>query len=165
LPVIIELYPTNEEVMMKKLSLLTLLITAFSLFASTAYPHCQIPCGIYDDEMRLNLIAEDIRTVEKAMHQIKELSRKKDKDLNQIIRWVNNKDKHADRISETVSYYFMAQRITPAFPDDATHKEYIYKLSLLHELMYNAMKAKQTLDHTYVENMRRTLDEFRDAYM
>ncbi|MBD3296000.1 MAG: superoxide dismutase [Candidatus Omnitrophica bacterium] len=150
---------------MKKVSLIAVMLTVCSLFASSAHPHCQIPCGIYDDEMRLELIAEDIHTVEKAMNQIKELSQKKDKDLNQIIRWVNNKDKHADRISETVSYYFMAQRLAPASPGEEAHKEYVYKLSLLHELMYNAMKAKQTLDHTYVENMRRILDKFRAAYM
>ena len=42
---------------------------------SSAYAHCEIPCGIYDDVMRLNMISEHVKTIEKSMGQILELQR------------------------------------------------------------------------------------------
>ena len=130
-------------------------------FAEQAFTHCQIPCGIYDDEMRFDMISEDIDTVEKSMKEVQRLSRDKEKDYNQLIRWVENKDLHSDKIAETVTYYFMAQRIKPAGPGD---KECAKKLSLLHEMLVYSMKAKQTTDLSNVEKMRETLKEFKELY-
>ena len=49
-------------------------ITAFLSFVlirvSPLYPHCEIPCGIYDDHLRSHLIEEHIATIEKGMNQI-----------------------------------------------------------------------------------------------
>lgn len=135
------------------------------LFPLLAFPHCQIPCGIYNDDMRLDMIAEDILTIEKSMNQINHLSEEKDKDLNQIVRWVDNKDTHADRISDTVMYYFLAQRVAPV--EDKNSPEYaLYakKLTLLHELIYYSMKAKQTTDLSYIGKLRAALEGFRKAY-
>ena len=73
------------------------------------------------------------------------------------MRWVNNKDHHADKIADTVTYYFMAQRIKPT-------REDAKKLTLLHRLLYYSMKAKQTTDLSYVEKMRSVLEDFRNAY-
>lgn len=129
------------------------------------FPHCQIPCGIYDDNMRLDMIEEDILTVEKSMKLIRELSKEEKKDYNQIVRWVNNKDTHADKISETISYYFMAQRVVPVGAEDKKeYSLYIKKVELLHKLIYYSMKAKQTTDLSYVEKMRLILKEFRGVY-
>ena len=36
--------------------------------------HCQVPCGIFDDPMRVEALKEDAATVRKAMVQINELS-------------------------------------------------------------------------------------------
>jgi len=44
------------------------------VFGSLAYSHCQIPCGIYDDEARFTEIAEHITTIEKSMKEIESLS-------------------------------------------------------------------------------------------
>ncbi len=46
-----------------------------AIFATPVSSHCEIPCGIYDDEMRLRMIAENITTVEKSMKQVAELSK------------------------------------------------------------------------------------------
>ena len=42
-----------------------------------AFAHCEIPCVIYDDEMRIRIINEHIVTVEKSMKQIIELEKGK----------------------------------------------------------------------------------------
>lgn len=142
-----------------------LIFCALLLLPAPAFSHCQIPCGIYDDEMRLDMIEEDILTVEKSMNQINELSKAQEKDYNQIVRWVDNKDAHADKISETASYYFMAQRVTPVGMEDKEgYALYAKKLALLHELIYYSMKAKQTTDLSYVEKLRSALKGFRDVY-
>ncbi len=38
------------------------------------YSHCQVPCGIYDDEARFGAIREHVATIEKSMNSINELS-------------------------------------------------------------------------------------------
>jgi len=54
-----------------------------------ANSHCQIPCGIYDDNARLTAIAEHTRTIDKAMAQITEITQAKEHNANQLVRWVN----------------------------------------------------------------------------
>lgn len=148
----------------KKLILVSVLLSAI-VFGSLAYSHCQIPCGIYDDEARFNMIAEHITTVEKSMKLIESLSAQQKPNMNQVIRWVNNKEKHADEISHIVTYYFMAQRLKlPAKGNTKAFNEYVKKLTLLHEMLIYAMKTKQTTDLDNVEKLRSLLDEFHKVY-
>ena len=83
------------------------------LLASQVLGHCQVPCGIYDDERRLDTVAEDIVTVEKAIKQVDALSKEAPPNYNQIVRWINVKEEHADDIAEIVSWYFLQQRVKP----------------------------------------------------
>jgi len=133
--------------------------------ASIVYCHCQIPCGIYDDKARFDMIAEHITTIEKSMKQITELSGKDKPNMNQIVRWVDNKEKHADELSHIVTYYFMAQRLRPLDKSRGkAYEEYIKKLTLLHEMLIYSMKAKQTTDLSNVERLKDSLAKFRAAY-
>ena len=135
------------------------------VLASIAYSHCQIPCGIYGDHMRFNMIAENLATVEKSINEITQLSKQEKPDMNQIVRWVNNKEKHADDISHIITYYFMAQRIKPADKADThQYEHYIQKLTMLHEMLVHTMKAKQSTDIENVEKIRTLLAEFKTAY-
>lgn len=138
------------------------LVTAF---ASIVYSHCQIPCGIYGDSARFDMIAEHITTIEKTMKQITGLSKQDKPNMNQITRWVNNKENHADELSHIVTYYFMAQRIKLVDKSQGkAYEDYIKKLTLLHEILVYSMKAKQTTDLSNVEKLRSLLTEFRVAY-
>ena len=144
---------------------LALAILVLAGYSVQAFAHCQIPCGIYDDDTRFDMISEDIDTVEKSMRSIMELSSAEEKDYNQIVRWVDNKEVHADRIGETVTYYFMAQRVMPpADVDTDGEKKYTAELKLLHGLLVAAMKAKQTTDLAEVEKMRALLAQYRELY-
>jgi nickel superoxide dismutase len=120
--------------------------------------HCQVPCGIYDDQMRTEMIAEHITTIEKAMKQIVTLSKEAPLKHNQIVRWVINKESHATEIQGIISDYFMAQRIKT----DAA--EYEKKLGTLHQLLVGAMKCKQSTDLAHVDKMRLKLKEFEKLY-
>ena len=150
--------------MRKKIVFVGVVLLAI-LLGSLAYSHCQIPCGIYDDEARLGEMAEHITTIEKSMKEIVSLSAASKPNMNQIVRWVNNKDHHADDLSDIVTYYFMAQRVKlPAEGDTKAQNDYIKTLTPLHQMLVYAMKAKQTTDLDNVEKLRASLKEFHDVY-
>ena len=128
--------------------------------------HCEIPCGIYNDSMRLDMLAEHITTIEKSMNEIQALSATGDKNYNQLVRWVANKEDHADYFTDIVTQYFLTQRIKPAAQSDAkAYGDYVHKLTLLHQMMVTSMKCKQTTDLENVATLRSLLAEFRTAYL
>jgi nickel superoxide dismutase len=147
---------------------------AFFLFAALigygvqAFSHCEIPCGIYDDAARSKMIAEHARTIEKSMNSIKDLMDKAGKDVesqNQLTRWIMNKEDHANQMQEILTQYFMTQRIKP-IPVEVTEEVHddMKKLALLHGMLVEAMKCKQTVDVKHVENIRAHLVEFEKLY-
>lgn len=128
------------------------------LNVSNAAAHCEIPCGIYDDEMRINMITEHTTTIEKSMEQIRELSGNKPINYNQLTRWITNKENHANELQKIVTQYFMTQRIKPGT------KNYSQKLTLLHKMLRAAMKCKQTTDLSHAGTLRSLLKEFQRLY-
>ncbi len=130
----------------------------FLLFFSAApvLAHCEIPCGIYDDKMRISMLEEHIRTIEKSMNMITELEKKSNS--NQLIRWVMNKEDHANQFQEIVSQYFLTQRIK------ADHGDYGAKLEVLHQMLVYAMKCKQTTDLANTEKLKELVTEFDKLY-
>lgn len=134
------------------------LLTLFAL-STFAYAHCEIPCGIYDDEMRVEMISEHIDTIEKSMNQIDELEKVGlSHHSNQLVRWIMNKEDHAKKLQDIVTQYFMTQRIK------FDTKDYDKKLNILHHMLVYAMKCKQTTDKENVEALRKLVKEFEDIY-
>ena len=135
------------------------------LVGSAAQAHCEIPCGIYNDQLRADLIAEHTRTIEKSMQQIIELSKAGEKNYNQLVRWIGNKEAHATEIQHIVTQYFMTQRVKPPKAGDkAAQAKYAHQLALLHQMLVAAMKAKQTTDLAHVAKLRELLTAFRASY-
>ncbi|UCC40781.1 MAG: superoxide dismutase [Candidatus Aminicenantes bacterium] len=150
--------------MRKRLSV-TIFSLIFLFIIPKTFPHCQIPCGIYNDELRFKVIEEHIVTSEKSMKQIEELSQKPNKNYNQIVRWVLNKENHADEIAQIVTYYFMTQRLKPVAKENKeAYGDYLTKITFCHEMLVYAMKAKQTTDLAHVEKLRQLLKDFHNAY-
>ena len=149
----------------KQLALTGLLtIFAFSI-TNKAFAHCEIPCGIYGDSLRIEQIREHIVTLEKSMKMIIELSKEETPNYNQLVRWINNKDDHANQLQDIVSQYFLHQRIKIVDPSNKEmYEKYVTHLTLLHKLLVYSMKAKQTTDLTYIEKLNSTVDAFEKAY-
>lgn len=144
---------------MKPKYLWTISAMLISLVAAVSVSaHCEIPCGIYDDQLRTQLIAEHANTIEKSMKSIKELSKGNPVNYNQLARWVSNKEAHANEIQHIVSQYFMTQRIKPKA------EKYNEKLAALHELLIYAMKCKQTTELNNVKMLRDSLKKFETLY-
>ena len=139
----------------------TAITLALVTTVSNVYAHCEIPCGIYGDEMRISMLRENLTTVEKAMKQIVDLSKASPVDYNQLVRWTVNKEEHATKIQHIVTQYFMTQRLKPT---DSDRKTYEKKLALLHEMLFYAMKTKQSTDTSHVEKLSALIAEFYEAY-
>jgi len=131
---------------------------AILFFTASAGAHCQLPCGIYDDDGRFGEISESITTIEKSVSEIEKLQQEKNINYNQLVRWIDNKDEHATHIQEIASQYFLAQRIK--FDDD----QYDKKLAALHRIIVFAMKCKQTVDTKMVDDLRNSFLTFQDLY-
>jgi len=134
-------------------------------FSKKTFAHCEIPCGIYEDSLRIELIKEHIVTIEKSMEMIIKLSDEETPNYNQIVRWVNNKEDHAKKIQDIVNQYFLHQRIKIVEPvNKEAHMKYVSHLSILHELLVYSMKAKQTTDLLYINKLNASILDFEEEY-
>ena len=150
--------------MKKSFLFLSLFLVSF-VFSKSMLAHCEVPCGIYNDELRVELINEHIQTIEKAMNQITELQGAETINYNQLVRWINTKEHHAKLTQEIAEQYFLTQRVKFADPaDEDNYEKYVTQLATLHQLIVYAMKAKQTTDHENVEKMKKALTAFENAY-
>lgn len=150
---------------MKKSLTLVIFLTLIILSQSTIFSHCEVPCGIYNDEMRFTKIIEHIQTIEKAMQQVIQLSEESPQNMNQIVRWIMNKEKHADEIQHIISQYFLTQRIKNVDSgDEQAAEKYIEKLTLCHQILVYAMKTKQTTELDNVKKLTSLVGEFKKVY-
>jgi nickel superoxide dismutase len=123
--------------------------------------HCQVPCGIYGDKMRIDMLLEDAATIEKAMNSISAADTSK----NQSVRWVMNKESHAQNIQDMVAAYWLSQRIkAPKEKVEGAVAKYQAQLAAMHQLTVAAMKCKQTTDTAHVATLRRVAADFSATY-
>ena len=121
--------------------------------------HCEVPCGIFTDQMRFEKMLEDTATMKKAMGKIVELAAKTDaQSLNQAVRWINTKEDHAKEVQHTIAQYFMAQRIKPS------QENYVKRLTTAHAVMTAAMKCKQTTDQAQADALNAAILAFHKVY-
>ena len=114
--------------------------------------HCQVPCGIFDDAMRVTMLKEHAATIKKAMMELDYIAEKAapsgeqftSQGFNQAARWVATKEQAANEIMTIVSDYMLAQRVKKT--SFASVDDYHKALELHHALLQAAMKTKQTVD-------------------
>ena len=143
-----------------KTSLTSILL--FLAAALSASAHCQVPCGIYGDELKFGELEQHVETISKSARLIRELSAKKDltaQDHQQLVRWVNNKESHAQKIIDEAANYFLAQRIKP---DQEQYKD---KLELLHHIIVYSMKSKQSSGAEAPETLGKKIAKFKALYL
>ncbi len=139
-------------------SLLSLTLTCS--LATVAFAHCQVPCGIYGDQLRFEQLLEDEQTISKAQLKLQELA-DADADaqtINQLARWVTTKEEHATKIQETMLHYFLAQRIK------STNPAYVKQLQAAHTVIVAAMKCKQSADPETAKELEKSIFDLYRAY-
>ncbi|MFI4911753.1 MAG: superoxide dismutase [Ni] [Sedimentisphaeraceae bacterium JB056] len=149
---------------MKNTKRVLLSLTIVLILSTIVISHCQVPCGIYGDQMRIDMISEHIETIDKSIKSINEISSEEDGNQNQLVRWINNKDNHSDQLSEIITYYFMAQRVKPVEQDSEGYNEYVAQLVSLHKMQVLSMKAKQNTDTEITKQLKEELENFRKLY-
>jgi len=142
------------------LRLTFLLVSTVVIFThQSASAHCQIPCGIYNDYLRVQMMLEDAATISKSVHLINELAGKNDaQSQNQLARWVSNKEKHAQNIIETISNYFLTQRVK------SNQKDYTARLVKHHSVIVAAMKVKQNADNKIALKLKNNIEALVPYY-
>lgn len=140
---------------------------AFSMLlagtARLANAHCEVPCGIYADQRRFEMMLEDTATIAKAISSIEELTEAlgegpNPQDINQCLRWVTTKEAHATNTQHIIAQYFMTQRLKPG------SDKYTEKLVAAHEVMIASMKCKQSADPDTAEALKKAIYAFYKAY-
>ena len=141
-----------------------IIIAVFGL--NSVHAHCQVPCGIYDDAVRIMQIREHVTTIEKAMVQIDQLTSDESsaQNMNQLVRWINTKEEHATFIQFIIADYFLAQRIKPKQNNEAGRQQYVDQTLLLQQIIVAGMKCKQTVDKSKPELVSILLNQFVELY-
>jgi hypothetical protein len=123
-----------------------LLIGLSGLLTNTsADAHCQVPCGIYDDDARISAMRENATSIRKAMTEISStMGAGTVVAFNQATRWVIEKDRSATAIQEIAADYFLTQRVKAA--EGEARAAYVEQLEGFHAVMVTAMKCKQQVD-------------------
>ncbi len=136
------------------------------IISSLVYGHCQMPCGIYDDAMRIHQIKEHTRTIIKAFVQINSLSNDKNSALNnnQLVRWINTKEEHATLIQNIIADYFLTQRIKSKEEGYPDRNKYIEMTTTLQQMLVAAMKCKQTVDPENTARLSYLTEYFSSIY-
>ncbi len=125
--------------------------------------HCQVPCGIFDNDNVLSKMHTDFETIEKAALKINELSKDVPANIHQITRWINVKESHAQDIQDTISQYFLAQRLKLA-EAEKNKETYLAKLTLCHKVIVAAMKTKQSTDPKAVNTLHDLLHDMQKHF-
>lgn len=134
-------------------------VMAGGVTAPAVRAHCQIPCGIYDDHLKLEKMLQDADTVIKAVNRIQALAGKQDpQSLNQLTRWVRNKEDHAESVITAISEYYLTQRVK------SSQENYMERLVKHHAVIVAAMKAKQNADLEHAEALKSAIAELRAYY-
>ncbi len=138
---------------MKRLFALFLSVITANLLA-----HCQLPCGIYHDELEFGNLEQCVETLHRANDGILNNTSTSPLGDNQMVRWVLLKDQYADQFVQLLTTYFLQQRIQPGQSNTAA------LLTLSHEMMQSAMKIKQTVNQDHVALLSCQLSQFKKLY-
>lgn len=129
------------------------------LFGQGLSAHCQVPCGIYDDRHRIDGLLEDVVTIEKAINQLRVLSGVEGVPAEQQrVRWVLAKENHAEKIINTITDYFLTQRVQPK------SKDYIERLKAHHAVILLSMKVKQEASSEIVGQLKGAIKQLETFY-
>ncbi len=148
--------------MLKPLATIALVLSALAAgvallneSASITEAHCQVPCGIFDEDARIKALYEDATTIDKAMKRMNELAGEDDaQSQQQFVRWTHAKEEHASRVIAVTSEYFLTQKLKPVAKGAEGYETYLNTLALHHELLVAAMKSKQTTDVAAAARLR-----------
>lgn len=143
---------------MKKLWILKAISMAILLTGSTTndlQAHCQMPCGIYHDDMVFDFVDQYVETMIKAVSMLNQSKFETVRQRNEFVRWVIEKEKESDKVAKMLTTYFLQQKIKPGEKDTAT------RLESAHKLLASLVSIKQNADLKIVEQFGDEWEKFK----
>jgi nickel superoxide dismutase len=131
------------------------LIGVSMLFQGNLSAHCQMPCGIYHDDMVYDQIDQFVETVYKGISVLNEGRFTSVRDKNEFIRWVAQKENCCNEAAEIITTYFLQQKIKPDEPDTAK------RLASAHKLLFLLVAIKQNTDLDFVKQFNEEWEKFK----
>ncbi len=128
----------------------SLLVTGSSLSA-----HCQMPCGIYHDDMVFDQIDQYGETMYKGIAVMNDSKFSTVKERNEFVRWTLEKDQASDEVASIITKYFLQQKIKPGEPDTAK------RLESAHRLLFLLVAIKQNTDLSFVNEFTEEWEKFK----
>ncbi|KIC74904.1 hypothetical protein DB41_IB00370 [Neochlamydia sp. TUME1] len=120
--------------------------------------HCQMPCGIYHDELVFNQIDQYIETMYKGITELNNSKFSTPFERNNFIRWVKLKDSASDEIANLITEYFLQQKIKPAEAD--TPK----RLISAHKMLFELTAIKQNVNIKMIEAFADEWENFKQMF-
>lgn len=117
--------------------------------------HCQMPCGIYHDDMVFDQIDQYVETMYKAISILKDNKSQTPRDRNEFTRWVLQKETASDEVADTITTFFLQQKIKPGEQDT------IKRITAAHKLLFLLVGIKQNVDLAIVEEFADQWEKFK----
>lgn len=134
------------------------LVTFVVVLHSHLLSHCQMPCGIYHDDMVFDRFDQYIETMYKGITVINDSPFKTTRERNETIRWVMQKDVQSDEMAHIITSYFLQQKIQPSDP------ELCKKLTSAHKLLFLLVAIKQNTDRQMVLDFAQEWNKFKQMF-
>lgn len=117
--------------------------------------HCQMPCGIYHDDMVFDQVDQYVETMYKCISILNENKFTTPREKNEFVRWVVQKEKASDEVANIITTFFMQQKIKPG--EDETIK----RITCAHNLLFLLVAIKQNADLKFVEEFADKWETFK----
>lgn len=137
-----------------------LFIGIIALICRTAslMAHCQMPCGIYHDEMVFNQIDQYIETMYKGITELKNSQFSTPFERNNFIRWVVLKENASNEMANLITEYFLQQKIKPGEADTAK------RLVSAHKMLFQLTAIKQNVNIKMIEDFADEWESFKQMF-
>lgn len=122
---------------------------------NSLFAHCQMPCGIYHDDMVFDQIDQYVETMVKAVTVLEDNKFSTLSERNEAIRWVMEKESESNNVAELITCFFLQQKIKPGESDTAK------RVLSAHKLLFFLVKIKQTVDISVVSDFYEEWEKFK----
>ncbi len=117
--------------------------------------HCQMPCGIYHDDMVYDQIDQYIETMAKGITVMNDSKFATTQERNEFVRWVMEKDAASDDVSRVITEFFLQQKIKPNEQDTTK------RVLSAHALLFYLVGIKQTVDMKVLNDFYEEWEKFK----
>lgn len=118
--------------------------------------HCQMPCGIYHDDIVFNRIDQYIETIYKGISVMNNSKFSDVREKNEFMRWVIQKEESSNETASLLTKYFLQQKIAEG-KDEGTIK----KLQSVHKLLLLLVAIKQNSELKFLNDFSKEWDSFK----